>query len=361
MEKAYIDENCREYELTKHVSLRLHFPLAFLQLQTTGDCEIEIPEWMFDLDYPGHYMRRVRNVSVTVPCVVGPYTGVHCRLTLLSSQTRVDPRLNPRPACCCNEHECADTYRPLADDPRIVKAYAATEAIATSTGQNDSGLFELRFSDERYLPFEFAGAVSRWRIELPHENNQWPPDSLSDLVLHVNYTAREGGDVLRRVANKEAQRHVPGAGIRLLDMRHEFADAWEAFTGTDRDQRRHAELPLRLTRRMFPFLSGRRRGVQVHRLELLFEARGAQPGASRVVEFLAGEHRHHARDGNCDCERHVITCIASSEWPDLYHGVLDIAPRSVREDPHGDFGALRFLADTNDVERLFVLVGYRVQ
>ena len=66
-----------EYELTKHVSLRLHFPLEFLRLQATGSCEIEVPEWMFDLDYPGHYMRRIKNVTVTIPCVVGPYTGVH--------------------------------------------------------------------------------------------------------------------------------------------------------------------------------------------------------------------------------------------------------------------------------------------
>jgi Tc toxin complex TcA C-terminal TcB-binding domain/Cys/Met metabolism PLP-dependent enzyme len=65
----------------------------FLQLQQTGYAEIDIPEWMYDLDYPGHYLRRIKNVSLTIPAVVGPYTGVHCRLTLLSSQTRIDPRL----------------------------------------------------------------------------------------------------------------------------------------------------------------------------------------------------------------------------------------------------------------------------
>ena len=69
MEKAYLDENVREYELTKHLSLRLHFPLEFLRLRTTGRCEIEIPEWMFDMDAPGMYMRRIRSVSLTIPCV----------------------------------------------------------------------------------------------------------------------------------------------------------------------------------------------------------------------------------------------------------------------------------------------------
>ena len=33
MEQAYLDANCREHELTKHLSLRLHFPVAFLELR----------------------------------------------------------------------------------------------------------------------------------------------------------------------------------------------------------------------------------------------------------------------------------------------------------------------------------------
>ena len=37
-----LDANVREYELTKHLSLRLHFPVAFLQLLTTGAGEIAL-------------------------------------------------------------------------------------------------------------------------------------------------------------------------------------------------------------------------------------------------------------------------------------------------------------------------------
>ena len=52
---------------------------------------------------------------------------------------------------------------PCADDPRIVRQYGAREAIATSGGRDDSGMFQLDFNDQRYLPFEYMGAVSRWR------------------------------------------------------------------------------------------------------------------------------------------------------------------------------------------------------
>jgi hypothetical protein len=103
LETEYATCNRREYELTKHISLALNFPLQFLRLKITGCCEIDIPEWMFDMDYPGHYMRRIKNVSLTIPCVTGPYTGVHCRLTLLRSQTRIDPCLPCPVTECCHE------------------------------------------------------------------------------------------------------------------------------------------------------------------------------------------------------------------------------------------------------------------
>ena len=37
-------------------------------------------EVLFDLDYPGHYLRRLKSVGLTIPCVTGPYTGVSCTL-----------------------------------------------------------------------------------------------------------------------------------------------------------------------------------------------------------------------------------------------------------------------------------------
>jgi hypothetical protein len=360
MEQAYLDANCREYELTKHISLRLNFPLAFLHLQVTGRCEIAIPEWMFDLDYPGHYMRRIRNVTLTIPCVVGPYTGVHCRLTLLSSTTRVDPRLTDPPAGCCDCNPPGDGYRPLPDDPRIVKAYAATEAVATSSGQNDSGLFELSFRDERYLPFEFAGAVSRWRLEVPPENNQFDFDTLSDVVLHLNYTAREGGDVLRRVANRAAQGHLPGAGLRLFDIRHDFPDAWHRLHTGPADRRRPGLLPLRVGRERFPFLPGHR-DLRINRLEIFFEVSDPDGRASQVVRSLIRHEVEHGAEDACECAGTDIVCVASPEWPRLYHGVLDVhLGRLGRVDGELDLGTMRFPHHCGRVTRAFLVCGYEV-
>jgi len=83
-----LEDEETQYELTKHFSLKLDFPMEFLRLKVTGRCDIQLPEWMFDLDYPGQYMRRIKNVSLTIPCVTGPYTGVHSRATVPARSSR---------------------------------------------------------------------------------------------------------------------------------------------------------------------------------------------------------------------------------------------------------------------------------
>ena len=359
MEKAYYDENCREYELSKHISLRLHSPIALLQLKATGRCEIELPEWLFDHDYPGQYMRRIRSVSLTLPCVAGPYVGVHCRLTLLSSSTRIDPRLSDKGAACCTKLPgcgCGNGYVTTPDDARMVRQYSAVEAVATSSGQNDSGLFELNFRDERYLPFEYAGTVSRWRIELPPENNYFDLDSLSDAVLHLNYTAREGGKVLRDAAQCEAEKHLPGNGLRLFDARHDFPNAWHVFTDRqEADQCR--QLELRFSRAMFPFVP-QSPSLRVEGLHIFFEAGCATPSGFLTIEFLEHEPDHrHSRE--CRCKPRKIECVASSEWPHLFHGVLGLNDLPLESNCDLRIGSLKFPEDSPEITRLYLVAGYR--
>lgn len=342
MEKEYYDRNCREYELTKHISLRLSFPLEFLRLKLTGCCEIEIPEWMFDLDYPGHYMRRIKSVSLTIPCVAGPYNEVHCRLTLLRSGTRIDPLPRVPAAVCCDCCQSHNGYPICPHDPRWVTQNGALEAIATSSGQADAGLFQVNFQDERYLPFEYHGAASRWRVELPSENNYFDMDSLSDVVVNLEYTAREGGEALRRAAREASACDLPGAGWCLFDLRHDFADAWELFHRERTEDRGHHEhshddrshhdrfhhdrsIPLRFSRSMFPFVPGDRE-LFIETMALLFE-RPEHCGCECPEECPCCSDptaAHHElilrRRGE---EERKFSCVVSDDLPLLYHGVVD--------------------------------------
>ena len=53
------------------------------------------------------------------------------------------------------------------NDTRFKTMFGAISSIATSHAQNDSGMFQLNFNDERYLPFEGAGVISEWQISMP--------------------------------------------------------------------------------------------------------------------------------------------------------------------------------------------------
>ena len=89
LETAYLEQNRREFELTKHISLALLDPLGLVKLRETGRCFFRLPEEIFDLDYPGHYFRRIKSVSLTLPCVTGPYTTISCTLRLLKNSIRI--------------------------------------------------------------------------------------------------------------------------------------------------------------------------------------------------------------------------------------------------------------------------------
>lgn len=230
MEIAYLDQNRREYELTKHISLRRLDPKALVNLRikdTHGHCrcDFELPEWLFDLDTPGHYLRRIKSVSISIPCVVGPYANINCKLTLLKSEIRHDKILKN-----------GNRYlREPDDDDRFIDYFGASEAIVTSTGNADSGMFETQLRDERFLPFESSGMISSWRLELPGEYPQFDYSTISDVILSIRYTAREGGDELRNAATaaistlltpSSAATTQPLLFSTVLSCRSDFPTEW---------------------------------------------------------------------------------------------------------------------------------------
>lgn len=194
MQSTYIAKNKRNYEISKSISLAKLDPLALQRIRLSGSCEIEIPEAIFDMDYAGQYARRIKAVSISIPCITGPYTSVSAKLTQVSNKYRKN---NTKISGASSDKEA---YEELVDgDDRFVYNVGNVQSIATSHSQNDAGMFELNFSDERYLPFEGTGAISSWRLELP-KIKQFDYMSIADIVIHMSYTAKEGGSSLKAVA-----------------------------------------------------------------------------------------------------------------------------------------------------------------
>jgi hypothetical protein len=282
MEMAYVDLNQREYELTKHVSLLQINPLALVRLRATGRCTFTIPEAAFDIDAPGHYFRRIKSVAVSIPSVTGPYTSVNCTLTILKSSIRTSPVLRG-----------GSYMREDAEDDRFSDYFGSLQSIVTSSAQNDAGMFEANLRDERYLPFELSGALSEWQLELPAnpgkgEPQQFDYNTISDVILHVRYTARQGGALLRKGA-LDAIRDLTdlaqsSTSVRLFSVRQEFPDEWARFQSSTPAANQRYGLTLRLTEAHYPFWS-RGRLASVARVDVLARSsRDVIPGSIDVFE-----------------------------------------------------------------------------
>lgn len=238
MDAAYLDQNKREFELTKHVSLAMLDPLALITLKQTGDCFIELPEALFDFDYSSHYLRRIKSVSLTIPCVTGPYTGVNCTLTLLDNRVRMSTGTN-------TGYGYVD-----CDDERFLHNIHTVNSIATSAAQNDSGVFELNFRDERYLPFEGAGAISSWRIEMPRDCNHFDFDTITDVIMHVKYTARDGGAAFKEAVLQYRDDAIEGlfnnglVFVQMFSAKHAFSADWQRFLHPDEGESPTLKMPL---------------------------------------------------------------------------------------------------------------------
>jgi len=140
------------------------------------------------------------------------------------------------------------------DANQFISNYSSSQSIATSHAQNDSGMFELNFHDERYLPFEGLGVYSQWLLEMPQENFDF--STISDVIIKVNYIARDGGSALRTAAkaayNSRLAKVASSGLMRLFSARHEFPSQWQNFLNPD-DGVPNQSLKIQLRKEHFPF------------------------------------------------------------------------------------------------------------
>ncbi|MFC4118573.1 hemopexin repeat-containing protein [Nonomuraea zeae] len=266
--KAYAETDGRGLEITKKVSLLALDPLAALSLRSTGRCEFALTEALFDRDFPGHYRRRIKTLSVTFEGAEEPL-GLNATLTQLDSKTvlAADPKA---------VKYLIDAKGPM---PGTLRAnWRPGQQIALSDLEpykDNNGLFELRYDDDRYLPFEGTGAVSRWRLELSAKG----APELRDVTITVKYAAEQGGEPFAN-AVKGMLRPYPAA--RFLDLATAFPQLWTDFVEGDADR-----LTLPLTREMFPGMVGR----QITGVYPRYELTGDTP-----VRFLLNGDRQFALD-----------------------------------------------------------------
>lgn len=249
LELRYFEKNYRQLEVEQSFSLAQFAPDQLAKLRLTGSCDFSVPELFFDLTYPGQYRRRLKAVRVSIPCVTGPYVNVGATLRLGSSSIRLGPQVEP-----------------IAVPPRH------TVSIAVSKAQYDAGVLDFNFRDERFMPFEGAGAISTWNLSLPNTIRMFDYGTISDVVLHLAYTADFDG-VLQSKLESELQTEtirllgklqakdaplggeIPPAPLkRVFSLRKDFPDVYSRLVNSPVD----TELTFGIDARHLPFfLMGR--------------------------------------------------------------------------------------------------------
>ena len=109
------------------------------------------------------------------------------------------------------------------------------------------GMFELRYEDDRYFPFEGTGAVSIWKLELNGKKGSYNVNEILDITINLKYTALSGGTIF---ANAVKEMLKPYDAKQFFDIIYDFSDAWQNFIANDSD-----ELVLSLSRDYFPNMS----------------------------------------------------------------------------------------------------------
>ena len=186
------------------------------------------------------------------------------------------------------------------------------QSIATSGSQNDSGLFELNFRDERYLPFEGSGVISQWQIELSGkwrnsqgevvELTQFDFNTISDIIFHIRYTARDGGNVLKEatISNlQEMMNSMPSVGertglFRAFSLRHDFPNEWHRFLYPPDTATSHT-MQLTLTPEKFPFQFRNKSIEIINQVELFLKLKDEKiPDSRRGRTYL----EEYVEEGN---------------------------------------------------------------
>jgi hypothetical protein len=221
LDQYAFDTDRRKLHLTQTLSLAEIAALELQQFRDTGLLVFSTPMEIFDREFPGHYLRLVKRVRVSLIALVPPQRGVRATLSA-SGLSRVIV--------------AGDQFVPVVLN-------RAPEAIAFTSPSNASGMFDLEPDNGLLLPFEGMGVDAVWQLEMPKPPNPFDYRTIADVLLTIEYTALNSYDYRQQVLRGQ---DASFGGDRAFSVKDEFPDAWYDLnnpgTVADAASRMHATL-----------------------------------------------------------------------------------------------------------------------
>ena len=117
----------RFLQISKTISLAQILPTEFFEFKQTGRIIFNtLMDW-FDRDFPGHYLRLIKSVKVTIIALVPPIDGIHAMLT--------------------NDGTSRVVVNNNGEFTTVTAMRTFGELIAIDSPYNDTGLFVLNYDD----------------------------------------------------------------------------------------------------------------------------------------------------------------------------------------------------------------------
>ena len=208
LDQYAFETNQRKLQLTQTLSLAQLAPIEFQRFRETGVLRFQTPMELFDRDFPGHYLRLIKRVRVTVLALTPPSRGIRATLSA-SGLSRV----------VVGE----GVFQSI-----IIRRNP--EMIAFTSPNNATGLFELEPEGELLLPFEGMGVDTMWELEMPKAANPFDYRSIGDALITVEYTALNSFEYRQQVISELSRSF---SGDRLFSLRQQFADQWYELHNPD--------------------------------------------------------------------------------------------------------------------------------
>ncbi|MGI5461010.1 hypothetical protein ACQEWB_49225 [Streptomyces sp. CA-249302] len=213
----------RRLNLSQTFSLARLMPVEFLEFRRTGTLAFATPMSLFDADFPGHYLRLIRQVRTSLVALVPPDRGI--RATLYSNGiSRVTTGSD-------------GTFQDVTvrSDPGVV---------ALTSPVNAGGVFELDVQSDLLLPFESSGVDTSWEFQLPPAANPFDFSSIADVLLTIDYTAAYDDTHRRQQLTRLNADRSRGADC-VFSLARDFPDQWYDLNNPADPKARSVTVPLR--------------------------------------------------------------------------------------------------------------------
>lgn len=188
LDHIYSKNDKRRFELSKDISLKLLDPTALVKLLlSTGNKEstFNLTKGLFKNEFDDNAYDKVtiKSISLSIPCITGPQISTNVKLKINN------------------------------------------EEFITSTGINDSGIFEPGYSQARYMPFEYLELGDSLTCTLSlNKDSEFDITTIADVVLHINYYLEKSNTGTTQVATANTNNSK-----LLMSWKHDFPLEWQKY------------------------------------------------------------------------------------------------------------------------------------